>query len=764
MPKGNVATAYVQIVPSAEGIKGNLANVLDGEATSAGKSAGGKLASALGTAAKVGVAAIGAATTAVAGFAKASVDAGMSFDSSMSQVAATMGFSTEELNTAGSKAAETYKKLSDFAQEMGSTTAFSASEAADALNYMALAGYDAETSMKMLPNVLNLAAAGGIELAQASDMVTDAQSALGLSLEETSRMVDQMAMASSKSNTSVGQLGEAFLTIGATARNLSGGTQELATLLGVLADNGTKGADGGIKLRNILAGLSGTTSDGAEAMKKYTNGLYDAEGNMRPVADVLGELRTSLEAMSDKEKEDVIHTIFNKADWADAESMIFTATERYNELSESIGDAKGSAQNMAEVQLDNLAGDITLFQSALEGAKIAIADQLTPSLREFVQFGSDGLSRLTVAFKEGGLSGAMSEFGTILSEGLAQITTMLPSFIEAGMQLLSALGQGIVDNIPVLIDSVLEIFNMLVNYLLENAGAVIEAGLQIIVQLATGIAQALPTLIPSIVQVVLTIVEYLVENIDLLIDAAIQLIVGLADGLMEAIPILVEKAPIIVGKLVLGLIKAAPKLAEAALRLIISLANGLVSFWGKLLEVIPGLMEKVKNKFEYFVSNFKEIGSNIVSGIWEGIKGAWGNLVENATNLAKDLYTAVHDFFVIGSPSKLFEKEIGRWLPAGIAVGIEDNAYMVDDAMMEIGEHTLSIGEDIASNSYKGELNTDNTTNQNAMYDLLQRYLPDIAEGGNVNVSLQGDAGGIFKAVRQQNRQFMKQTGQSAFA
>ena len=136
-------------------------------------------------------------------------------------------------------------ELRDFAQEMGSTTAFSATEAADALNYMALAGYDAETSMTMLPNVLNLAAAGGMELATASDMVTDSQTALGLSLEETSTLVDQMALASSKTNTSVSQLGEAILSIGGTAKNLSGGTTELNQVLGLLADNGIKGAEAG---------------------------------------------------------------------------------------------------------------------------------------------------------------------------------------------------------------------------------------------------------------------------------------------------------------------------------------------------------------------------------------------------------------------------------------------------------------------------------------------------------------------------------------
>ena len=171
--------------------------------------------SKIGSIAQKGLKIVGAAftatETAVLAFGKKYIEAGMQFDSSMSQVAATMGTTVDQIG-----------ELRDFAQEMGATTAFSATQAADALNYMALAGYDAGTSMSMLPNVLNLAAAGGMELASASDMITDSQSALGLTLSETSQLVDKMAKASSKSNTSVAQLGEAILTVGGTAKMMAG--------------------------------------------------------------------------------------------------------------------------------------------------------------------------------------------------------------------------------------------------------------------------------------------------------------------------------------------------------------------------------------------------------------------------------------------------------------------------------------------------------------------------------------------------------------
>ena len=350
----------------------------------------GKLASkGLATVAKVGAAAIAGAAGAVSVFGVKSIQAGMDFDSSMSQVAATMGTTVDQIG-----------ELRDFAQEMGRTTAFSATQAADALNYMALAGYDAQTSMAMLPNVLNLAAAGGIELAQASDMVTDAQSAFGLTTEQTTAMVDQMAKTSSKTNTSVQQLGEGFLKIGATARNLKGGTQELATMLGVLADNGIKGAEGGTHFRNILLSLQNPTEAGAKALQQLGVSVYDSSGKMRSTVDIIKDMQNGMKGMSDESKQAMLSGMFNKTDLAAVNALLNTSSDRFDELSASIGDCAGAAQEMADTQLDNLEGDVTLFKSALEGAEIALSDGLNPALRALTQAGTKGLEYLTKAFEK----------------------------------------------------------------------------------------------------------------------------------------------------------------------------------------------------------------------------------------------------------------------------------------------------------------------------------------------------------------------------
>lgn len=333
--------------------------------------------------------ATGAIAAGITAFGVSSVKAGSEFDTSMSQVAATMGKTNTELQQEVGEVDLAWGHFSgnlrEYAQEMGKHTAFSATEAADALNYMALAGYDTQKSMKMLPSVLNLAAAGSMDLATASDMVTDASSALGLSTEETTALVDQMAMASTKSNTSVSQLGEAYLTVGGTAKQLKGGTTELSTALGILADNGIKGSEGGTILRNAITSLTSPTSRAQKELDALGVSVFDSEGNMRSMNDIMMDLDSSMSNMTGKERAEAMSKIFNKRDLKGIEALLAGAGDRWNELSGYIDDAQGSAQKMADTKLDNLQGDITLLKSAWEGLQISISDKVTPALRGLVQ-------------------------------------------------------------------------------------------------------------------------------------------------------------------------------------------------------------------------------------------------------------------------------------------------------------------------------------------------------------------------------------------
>ena len=368
---------------------------------------------------------------AAVGFMSDSLQTGREFDQAMSQVAATMGTSVSEI-----------ENLRDFAREMGASTAFSATEAAEALNYMALAGYDAETSMSMLPNVLNLAAAGNIGLARASDMVTDTQTAFGISLERTTQMVDEMAKAASTGNTNVEQLGDAFLTVGGLAQELTGGmvtladgtqaevdgVQELEIALTAMANAGIKGSEAGTHLRNMLLKLASPTAEGVEQFAALGVKVFDTTGKMRSLKDIFGDLNTSLGKLTQQEKLQVISELFNARDTASAEAMLGAIGEDWDHIGEAILDAKGAADQMAETQLDNLEGDITKFKSALDEAKISISDRLAPTLRDFVQGATDKLGILTRMFNgQGGYN--LNGFVAIIKTGLENAKKKIEDFV-----------------------------------------------------------------------------------------------------------------------------------------------------------------------------------------------------------------------------------------------------------------------------------------------------------------------------------------------
>jgi len=340
----------------------------------------------------------------------ASVKVGADFEAQMSSVQAISGSTADEM-----------KRLEKTALEYGSTTAFTAKEAGEALEYMALAGYDSEKSIAMLPNVLNLAAAGEMELGRASDQVTDAQSALGLSTKETTTLVDQMAQTASKSNTSVEQLGDAILQVGGTARILKGGTTELNQVLGLLADNGIKGAEGGTKLRNMILSLTAPTDKAAGVMERLGLNVKDGQGNFRDMSSIMQELNDKTKNMGDVEKSALLKQLFNKTDIKAVNALLGTTKERWTELGGEIDNASGAADKMAKTKLDNLKGDVTLFKSALEGTGVRIYKELQGPLRELVQGATRGVEDFAEWF--------IDNFPTIKS-GIADVGEALMSFAQ----------------------------------------------------------------------------------------------------------------------------------------------------------------------------------------------------------------------------------------------------------------------------------------------------------------------------------------------
>lgn len=603
---------------------------------------GSKIGSGLKTVAKVGSVAFTAATAATVAFGKSAVSAGQDFDKSMSQVAATMGMTTAQLNATEEELAnmteeernnilsaqQNFATLRDFAQQMGATTAFSATEAAEALNYMALAGYDAETSMKMLPNVLNLAAAGGIDLAYASDMVTDAQSALGLSLEETEHLVDMIAKTSSTTNTSVSQLGEALLTVGGTAKNLAFGSQEAAQVLGLLADNGIKGSEGGTALRNVILSLSAPTDKAAAAMERLNMKVFDEQGNMRALESIFLELGDSLSELTQEEQTVALNEIFNKVDLKSVNALLGTNEERWRDVWEATDHARGAAQAMADTQLDNLSGDITLFKSALEGAKIAVSDGITPALREFVSFGTDGLSRLTLALKEGGVSGAMEELGNILGEGLSMLLKKIPDILGAGGKLLTTILDTLIDALP-------EVLDKIATFIADNAGTFVNALLKMVTKIVNSFSTVIRPLIKAMPKIIREVAQAIIDNLPEIVKGVTDLIVMLAEELPEIIMAIIDVLPDLIISIMEAIVDNLPTIITALINMVLMLVDHLPEIINGIIEALPTIITLICQALIDNLPLLIQGAISLVVGIVQNLPKIIAGLIEALPDIIK---------------------------------------------------------------------------------------------------------------------------------
>lgn len=700
---------------------------LDDAEKSAG-SFGAKLRSGLGTVAKVGGGLITLASGAAVAFGKSSVAAGMQFDSAMARVAATSGKSVDELG-----------ELRDFALEMGRTTTFSATEAAQALNYMALAGYDTEKSMATLPSVLNLAASGGMDLARASDIITDAETALGLKTGEVDVLVAQMAKTASTTNTSVEQLGDALLTVGGTAQFMSGGITEINSVLGVLANSGIKGSEAGTKLRNIILKLSSPTSKGAAALDNLGVKVFDAEGKMRSFTEIFPDLQNALEQLTDEQQIEALSKIFNVRDVAAATALMHTSAEEWESISGAIEQSQGAAEKMANTQLDNLAGQMTLFRSALEGARIAISDRLTPTLRDFMGLATDGLSQVTGAFQEGGLTAAMEQFGSFLSQVLDKVIGALPSIIDAGIRLVGALVQGIFDNSDKIFDAAEQIITMLVEYLVNNAETIIGGVIQLISKLASRLPGLIMPIVRALPRLLRSIARGLINNLPALIEGVVELVNGIVTDLPVIVTELIAAIPDIVKMLFdpENLSKMIGILVEGAFNLVAGLVSNLPTIIVNLLEAIPGIIDSIVGQFgplgeilSTLFGGFAETVGNVLGGISDvvgpalteagnvakGIFNWMGTLMTDPAQALKDAFNGVKDYAL-----KVWESL--KSIVSGIFDFIEAKRAEAE-AKANREKTSAALEADIASGKLKAETNAQGT------HDFTDEYVAYLTAKG----------------------------------
>ena len=286
------------------------------------------------------------------------------------------------------------------AQEMGATTKFTATEAAQAFNYMAMAGWEPEQMTAGISGIMSLAAASGEDLASTSDIVTDALTAFGLKARDAGHFSDVLAKASASANTNVGMLGESFKYVAPVAGAMKYSVEDTSLALGLMANSSIKGSMAGTALKTSLANMAAPTDSMATAMEKYGISLTDSSGNMKTLKGVMDNLRGSLGGLSETEQTAAASTIFGKEAMAGMLAIINASEEDYNKLSEAIYNADGAAQGMADTMLDNLAGSMTLMQSAVEGVQNSFGKRLTPYVRGFVDSIRDAMPAVTVALND----------------------------------------------------------------------------------------------------------------------------------------------------------------------------------------------------------------------------------------------------------------------------------------------------------------------------------------------------------------------------
>ena len=314
-------------------------------------------------------------TLPIVGVGAAALKSGTDFESAMSQVAATMGTTTDKI-----------QDLSKFAQHMGATTVFSATQAAEGLNVLAQSGLTAEEQMKALPEVLNLAAAGNLSLADSSTYVVGTLKGFGKGMDEAKRVTDLVAKGATMANTDVRGLGTALSSSSATAKSYGQNMDSVTLSLLRLAEQNITGEEAATALNRAMMDLYTPTSTAKKALDELGISVYDAQGNARDFNDVVDELNGKLSGMSEEEQNAYKNTIFTTYGLQAFNKMTVSSTEKVNDFKEGLKDANDSALKQAQTQLDNLKGDITLFKSALESAGIVISNVLIPNIRNFIQW------------------------------------------------------------------------------------------------------------------------------------------------------------------------------------------------------------------------------------------------------------------------------------------------------------------------------------------------------------------------------------------
>lgn len=671
--------------------------------------AGSKIGGAIKTGMKVAGAALAAGTAAVTAFGAASVKDGMSFDAAMSQVKAISGANAEQ-----------FDQLREKAIEMGAATKFSATESAEAFNYMAMAGWKPQQMMEGISGVMNLAAASGEDLALTSDIVTDAITAFGMAAGDSGHFADTLAAAAANSNTNVSMLGEAFKytapVVGAMFKEVEDGSsiaETTAVALGVMANSGIKASMGGTALRSVFSRLAKPTKEVRAAMDAVGISLQDDSGHAYTMMEVLeqirngfknnlqipadeaarqlNELNAQLEAgtITEKEYDAAVETLTNRAFGASGAlnaqyaaalagkpamsgllAIISASDEDWDKLTSSI---QNSSEELAKLEDGSI---VPLSQAMADGSKVmeiyqgqaeAMARTMNDNLAGDITILKSNLETLHIAISDV-LTPSLRNFVQFATSGIAQVTT---AFRQDGLQgAIQALG-------PVIEQGIQLLFSALPK--------VLEAATSLLTFFVSAIVQNLPTLIPAGIQLVQQIVQSISENAVKLLDGALQVIMSLADGLIQALPQLIPSIVQIILAIVQKLTEpdTLMQLLEAAHQIIIAIAEGLIKSLPDLLVAIPQIIMNLVIAFLEGRQKMIESGEQLLKAAKDGFAQAIPDLIAKAKEAAEKPIETIKQKWESA-------KAIGSLLIQALQSGISEKVSSLNETITKI---TTSISD-----------------------------------------------------------------------
>lgn len=601
-------------------------------------------------------------TVPLAGLGTASVAATAKFDAGMSKVKAVSGATSAEM-----------EKLRAKAKEMGAQTKFSATESAEAFNYMAMAGWKTEDMLDGIEGIMNLAAASGEDLATTSDIVTDALTAFGLSAKDSTHFADVLAAASSNANTNVSMMGETFKYVAPVAGALGFSVEDVSTAIGLMANSGIKGSQAGTALRNLFTRMAKPTGESAKAMEQLGIRVTDSSGKMKDFDTIMGDLRKGFAGLSESEKAQAASALAGQEGMSGLLAIVNSSDKDFNKLKDSIYNADGASQQMAETMMDNLPGAITLAKSALEGLGIRIGEVITPAITKAVQGFTKFISWLsqasdgTVAFAVtlGVILASIGPVLIVVGTLTRNIMTLIDAYnalskVLAGKSVIAfakSTAAKIADTAATYANSAANLANKAslsgMTSALSSATAKVLAfagAHKVAIGATLGIVGAIiglavymkktGTSVDDLKNKVIGVFNNLVAQIPEIMNTVSQVAVGV----VKAIPSIVKGALTSLGSVVktgLQSLKTAlpeiskwwaedmPKLIEVGSDMIVNIINGFAESLPQLIETGSNMLVQMIDRFFAEAPKFIQVGMKMVLAMINGVVQALPQLVES---------------------------------------------------------------------------------------------------------------------------------------